>query len=365
MTPLAGAPLRLVNAINRWLPGHEARLIDLKHYGAEDFGHDIIFSREKDLAVELANRADIIHLHNYLYYDSRQFSPIDFRVLRHKGTRFIRQYHSAPGLVARVMGITEAELMSQDIPGLVVAQFQERKYPAAMVVPNMIPEDDPLYMPSEAEPQFDVFFGPTLTVGAWDARWDTKGMPETQQMIVGICRNHGARYAIRHKVPLEQVLTAKRLSRIVIDEMVTGSYHISGLEGLSQGKPVLAYLDDRTRRVMSYFSGTEDAPFVNVRMEDASLVLDHLLTHPEDAAEIGQLSRAFIKNHWSQKSLVHHFQDVYQRLVHDPFLVRRQPELRIENPGHRFFAHTLPDLVHKSRKVRFKGDEFPTSASGK
>jgi hypothetical protein len=364
ITPLAGAPLRLVKAINTLLPDHEAHLVDLKRYGSEDFGQDVIFSEEKDLAVQLANEADIIHLHNYLYYDSRQFEPINFVDLKHKGKLFVRQYHSDPKLVARVMGITEMKLMAQDIPGLVVAQFQERKYPRSMVVPNMVPENDLLYTPSETDPQFDIFFGPTLTVSAWDDRWNTKGMPETEQIIIDVCRKNKAKHTIMHKISFEQVLTAKRSSRIVVDEMVTGSYHISGLEGLSQGKPVLSYLDDRARWIMAHFSGTGSSPFINVRMEDAYTVLDYLLTHPEEAAEIGRNSRIFVENHWSQKILVNHFQDVYQKLVHDPGLICRQPELRIGRRANRFFAGTLPDLIYESRKERFKGNVVHSAATG-
>ena len=349
MTPLAGAPLRLVQAIN--VSGrHEARLIDLKHYGPEDFGHDVIFSEEKELAVELSMQADIIHLHNYLHYDSEQFSPIDFKALKRKGKLFIRQFHSDSELVARIMGVTPTELLAQEIPGLVVAQFQERKYPDAMVVPNLFPENDPVYMPMEGKAVFDVFFSPTVTTGAWDSRWNTKGMPETEKIIAHVCAKHGASYKLVHKTPLEKALHMKRSSRIVMDEMITGSYHFTGLEGLSQGKPVLSYIDDRARWIMAHFSGTSTCPFINVRMEDAFVVLDYLLSHPDDAHEIGMEARSFVEKYWSQKNLVKHFENAYEKLARDPRLICRQQALRIERPRTRFFACTLPDLIYRSRK---------------
>lgn len=349
ITPLAGAPLRLVNAINA-SDRHEARLIDVRHYGAEDFGHDVIFSEEKEIAVELALQADIIHLHNYLHYDSEQFSPIDFRALKQKGKLFIRQFHSDPDLVARIMGVTPTELLAQDIPALVVAQFQERKYPDAMVVPNLVPENDPLYMPWIGKTACDIFFSPTLTTGAWDSRWNTKGMPETEKIIADVCAKHRARYKLVHKTPLAKTLGMKRISRIVVDEMITGSYHLSGLEGLSQGKPVLSYLDDRARWIMNHFSGTGGCPFINVRLEDAFAVLDYLLSHPDDAYDIGMEARSFVEKYWPQKNLIKHFEDAYEKLARDPRLIYRQSELRIEKPRTRFFACTLPDLIYRSRK---------------
>ena len=351
ITPLAGAPLRLVNATNA-SGRHEARLIDLKHYGAEDFGHDVVFSRERDQAIELADQADIIHLHNYLHYDSVQFSPIDFRALKQKGKFFIRQFHSDPDLVARIMGVTPTELLAQKIPGLVVAQFQERKYPDAMVVPNLFPENDPLYLPIKGKTAFDIFLSPTVTTGAWDSRWNTKGMPETIKIISDVCAKHGSSYKLIHKTPLEKTLGMKRSSRIVVDEMVTGSYHLTGLEGLSQGKPVLSYIDDRARWIMSHFSGTGVCPFINVRLEDAFAVLDYLLSHPDDAHDIGMEARSFVEKYWSQKNLIKHFEDAYEKLARDPWLICRQQELRIERPRTRFFACTLQDLIYRSRKSR-------------
>ena len=341
--------MRLVNAINA-SGRHEARLIDLRYYGAEDFGHDVIFSEEKEIAVELALQADIIHLHNYLHYDSQQFSPIDFRALSQKGKLFIRQFHSDPDLVVRIMGVTSIELLAQDIPALVVAQFQERKYPYAMVVPNLIPENDPLYMPWTGETEYDVFFSPTLTTGAWDSRWNTKGMPETEKIIADACAKHRAKYKLVHKTPLTKTLGMKRSSRIVVDEMITGSYHLSGLEGLSQGKPVLSYVDDRSRWIMSHFAGTDGCPFINVRMEDAFAVLDYLLSHPDDAYDIGVQARSFVEKYWSQKDLVKHFENAYAKLAKDPRLICRQKALRIERPGTRFFACTLPDLIYQCRR---------------
>lgn len=67
---LAGAPIRLVQALNRLSPT-QARLIDLQRYGIYD--HDVVFSESHSLAQELARDADIIHLHNYMDAKSSHF----------------------------------------------------------------------------------------------------------------------------------------------------------------------------------------------------------------------------------------------------------------------------------------------------
>ncbi|UZP66149.1 glycosyltransferase family 1 protein [Desulfovibrio mangrovi] len=358
VTPLAGAPLRIVQAINAHTE-HSARLVDLCRYGTEDFGQDVVFSETPELVMELVEQADIIHFHNYLDLDNTQFAPIDFRKLQRKGKLFIRHFHSHPELVASRMGITAQELLAQDIPALVIAQFQERFYPKAYIVPNFIPEDDPLYMPAPTPVRHDVFFSPTNFKGAWDCRWNTKAAPQTQNAIMAACKQAGASWVLVHKTPLYRTLALKQASRIVVDDLTTGSYHLTGLEALSQGKPVLAYLDERTSSIMQHFSGTAENPFINIKLEDALPVLNYLLSSPDEAAEIGAASREFMQTRWRSGEMVQRISEAYAMLAHDPTSLTRQPELALGCSTRRFFALTLPDIIHTSRKARDKAQIRP------
>lgn len=358
VTPLAGAPLRIVQMLNAHT-GHSARLVDLCRYGTEDFGQDVVFSETPELAMELAAQADIIHFHNYLDLDNTQFAPIDFRALQRKGTLFIRHFHSHPDLVASRMGITANALLAQDIPALVIAQFQERYYPKAHVVPNFVPEHDPLYLPATAPLRHDVFYSPTNFRDAWDCRWNTKAAPQTHCAIMAACKKADASWVLVHKTPLRRTLALKQASRIVVDDLTTGSYHLTGLEALSQGKPVLAYLDERTRSIMQHFSGTAENPFINIKLEDALPVLNYLLAAPDEAAEIGMASREFMLTRWRSDEMVQRISEAYAMLAHDPASVIRQPELQLDCCSRRFFALTLPDIIHTSRKARDKAQIRP------
>ncbi len=363
ITPLAGAPLRIVQAINAHTP-HTARLVDLCRYGTEDFGQDVVFSEQPELACALAENADIIHFHNYLDLDSRHFAPIDFRRLQRKGTLVIRHFHSHPGLVASRMGITAHRLLEQPIPSLVVAQFQERYYPRSRVVPNFVPEADPLYSPlPDPVPAYrhDVFFSPTNFRSAWEDRWNTKSAPQAHAAIIAACKQAKASWVLVHKTPLREALALKQMSRIVVDDLTTGSYHLTGLEALSQGKPVLCYLDGRTQRVFSYFAGTAgtgtpaQTPFVHTPLEELPRRLGQLLAAPEDAAAIGRAGRTFMLAHWPSARMAEHLSEAYDLLARDPALVTRQPELALTSPVAVFFARTLPDIQHRVRQMRAGG----------
>lgn len=346
ITPLAGMPIRLVQALNRHTDV-SARLVDLRRFGLYD--HDTVFSESPEQARALAEEADVIHLHNYLDRSSTQFAGIDFGRLERQGKRLLRQFHSAPELVAKVMGVTEGELLAQDIPAVAIAQYPERLYPRAMVVPNFVPETAQAYLPCSKPPRHDIFYSPTKDFGAWEDRWSTKGRPETLRMIERVAKKTGASWRAVTGVPLAEALELKRASRIVLDDMVTGSYHLTGLEGLSQGKCVLAHLDERSLALLRRFSGREEHPFVNCRLEDAPAVLEHLLADKALTRELGARGREWMANHWPEERMVRHYVDIYELLQEDPSLVRRQKDLSFEGGTRYFHFSTLPDLIHRAR----------------
>ncbi|WP_295437989.1 hypothetical protein [uncultured Thiodictyon sp.] len=345
-TPLAGAPVRLINALRSYT-AYNVHLVDLKRWGL--FDHDVVHSETPDRVFELAAKADIIHLHNYLDYNSNDFYPVDFKYLYKSGKIFLRQFHTHPESVAHVMGITAEELLASSIPSIVIAQFQERYYPHARVVPNIIPQDSPPYRPLIKDLEHHVFYGPSVSIRAWEHRWNTKGMPETLALLERVSRCTNCRVKWMSGQPLADVMREKRRSHLVIDELVTGSYHMSGLEGLSLGKPVLAFLDERTQYVLREISGSDLCPFINSRIEDGFDILLYLLRHPDEMAEIGASSREWIECYWADHILVQHFVDVYEAILLNPGLIVRQESLRLHNKATRFHALILPDLVYQSR----------------
>jgi len=354
-TPLAGMPVRLVQALNRWT-GIDARLADLNRFGLYD--HDLAFSESPDQIQQLAAQADIIHLHNYLDLDSRAFAPLNFRELAAQGKRIVRQFHSTPQLVAQVMGITPEALLAQDIPCLAIAQYPERLYPRAMVVPNFVPETMPLYAPDQGEPLWDVFYSHTKDLDAWEDRWSTKGAPQVLAMLARLERERGLRVRTATGLPLDQVLALKRKSRVVLDDLVTGSYHLTGLEGLAQGKAVLARLDERSLALLRRFSGADAHPFLNVRLEDAPEVLAALAADPDLTRELGAASRRWLEEHWPERRMVEHYAAAYDLLLEDPALVRRQPELALSGRADSFLARDLPDLIQAARAARWRGHDI-------
>lgn len=153
--------------------------------------------------------------------------------------------------------------------------------------------------------------------------------------------------------PLSEVLEAKQKARIVIDDLATGSYHLTGLEGLAQGKPVLSFLDERCLHLLRHFSGSAHCPFINVRLEDAQKILLYLLNHPDVCKEIGKAARKWIVSFWNEDKLIQFYVHAYKNILEDPASIKRQENFKMAEKDKEFFNWVLPDLIFKARKQNY------------
>ncbi len=349
ITPLAGGPFRLVSVLRRQTDLN-VRLIDLKRWGA--YPQDIIFEESRDEAVELIHAADILHLHNYIDLRSHGFVPVDLEALHRAGKSILRQFRTASATLALKTGLPEETIVSAAIPSIVIAQYPERYYPNALVVPNSVPSEVPEYRYHGEPITHDICYSPSGMVPAWSSRWDTKGAPETILMLKEVQARSHSRNLIISGRPLSEVMAHKRASKIIIDDLVTGSYHASGLEGLCLGKAVLCHLDPRTERVLKEITGCETPPFMNVRLENAREVLVDLLSRDELIGSMGQANRIWIDSYWSERIIADRYRGVYETLLKDPSLIRRQDGLRLDGALRRYWAMDLPDVVYRARVGR-------------
>ncbi|GFK95408.1 hypothetical protein NNJEOMEG_03271 [Fundidesulfovibrio magnetotacticus] len=346
LTPLAGMPVRLVQALNRHTRV-QARLADRSRFGRYD--HDLVMDEDPEAVLQAARDADILHLHNYLDLDSDRFAPLDFRALQRAGKRVVRQFHTEPGFVARTMGITPEALLAQDIPALVIAQHPERLYRKAYVAPNFIPESRAEYAPCAEPTRWDVFYNPTMNAGAWEDRWNTKGTPQVLPLLRSLEAEGWRVRRVTHIRPLAEALPEKRSSRICLDDLVTGSYHLTGLEALAMGVCAVNFLDERSQTLIRHFSGASGHPYVNARLEEAPAVLRRLLADPDLTRELGLRGRRWLLDHWSEARMIGHYVRAYELLLEDPALLTRQPELSLEGRAAHFLFKELPDLAYKTR----------------
>lgn len=360
LTPVAGSPIRIVNALNRHTT-FSARLIVVNEckYGARTFPGDLNWANDRELCEHLLEAARIVHLHQFIDLQKQPGVGYDFRKLQAKGILLVRHFHSS----LRSLGNGDPGVMraihDDALPAMVIGQYPERDFPRARLVPNIVA--DVAKPVKHIASKRRLGFSPSAAISAWDisrygSRWDTKGAPEVQQILVSAVRGiNAATYDIIRNVPFEQCLVRKQQCSLFVDDLVTGSYHLSGLEAMAMGIPTLNFLDGQILRVVEQLSGTTAIPWVNVRLEDALTVVRHLLQNDELRAAIGAESFAWMHQHWSEARMVSHFARAYETLLAgtDAAQFGRDPNhTKVSAATETFFKSDLHDLVYEARRAK-------------
>lgn len=330
-TPLVGAPGRICDAL-REAAGVDSRWCVLDDsagmYQTMSFGLDLVWRRDREQVIELAEQCDVLHLHNYIDLDNRDFAPLDFRRMFDLGKPMVRQFHSGPDAVARFMRKAPAEVLACPIPKLVIAQYHERYYPSAKLVPNF-PGVASNSRGGNNSRSLRIGFAPTRFNSGRDSRWDTKGYPETVRMLKSV-RRAAARRGTPCEVDLiEMVSHAECLRRkstcdLFVDDLVTGSYHLNTLESLAMGIPCLCFLDGRTQHALLEITGRDDFPVVNAGLEHSAGVLLDLLGSRDLVCALGASASTWMATHWSASAMAEHFLDSYR-------FVRERPGMPFPN----------------------------------
>lgn len=345
-TPVAGSPGNIVAALNRHTTVQARHIVfNSAAYGARSFACDLDWQTQQAEALDALAQADIVHLHQF--FSLEQTFGANFQQ-RFGNKKIIRQFHSAPDLwAARQPGVL-GQIAHEDLPHLVIAQGPERFYPHARVVPNLVPLNDPRYLPAAESSGLPVIaFSPSGKTSAWRKRWETKGAPQTLALLHRLEREGLCQVRLIVDMPHDACLRAKQSAAIAIDECVTGNYHLSGLEALAQGKPTLGYLDQRVQEQLRRLTGAVELPWIQVRLEEAEGPLRDLLADAALRAEIGQASRAWMETYYDDSRLVLHYQQAYLDLLSAPdsFKVERLSTVR-----DRWQATALPDHCWAARK---------------
>jgi len=359
LTPLAGSPIRIVNALNRHTDIRaELVVLQTNAYGNRTFEGGLDWQTSKEEAMQALHSANILHMHHFFKLDH---NPFGINLSREcSRAHLIRQFHTHPMTIAQGDAGRSRQIVESDIPQLVVAQYHERFFPTARIVPNIVPLAEDLYQPAHRANEDPVlFFAPTVDYSAANVipgmtRWETKGAAETETLLRQVVASCGkGRIAVRRNIKHEQCLREKQASDIVIDEMITGSFHLSSLEALAQGLPTFAYLDSRCLETLSDLTGVCTTPWLNFRLEEAKGPLTELIRDASLRREIGDFSRSWMEKHYNDHEMINHYVRAYEDLLQRPECFKR-PRFDTRSRRQVFLAQRRDDLVWESRKTRIE-----------
>lgn len=247
VTPLAGAPADIVKAINL---SEEWRAVSFvlypNAYGPRVYQGSTSVDDNTDFFRESVDSADVIHLHHYFDLEHNGFG-IDFKKVATQKP-VVMHFHSHPDFVCRHANVTRADLFRPQLAHSVVAQHQERFYPTATPLRNLIwPEP---IEPSKAKKGSKkiIYFNPTSDVEPYEGRWETKG----GKTFVELLKNSvlPERFEVRvysGNLSYRDALLEIAGADFVIDDLFTGGIHRTSIEGMAYGKAVFCRIDERTK----------------------------------------------------------------------------------------------------------------------
>ena len=320
-TSLAGAPIRIVQALNKYTE-YEARLINympsILENGVPIFDEDLNWQDKniRDEARNLIKNADIIHLHHFM--DLEFYNPflINFLKETKSDCKFLRHYHTDKEYISRNEIDFNKFYPSDKVPSVVIPHYPERTFPDYPIVPNIIPVFDKEYLPVETNnAKIKVVYSVSNKTSLKAERWASKGYPEVSVILKKLSEELDFEYIEISKIPLKESLRIKQNADIIIGDVVTGSYHLTELEALSLGKPSLTYLDARTVMTFMNTFRTSDVPFVNVNYKNLDVVLKDLIENKKLREKIGKFSRAWVEKYYDDQILVQRFTEMYEKLM--------------------------------------------------
>ena len=305
----AGMGIAFTNAINRYTE-HACRLITTTtryNFGTEKDLHVPVLDEEGfEEMSELLQKADILHFH-LLADENTELGPVRAKEFI-AGKAILHHHHGHPDFRSHPDKYREKyHRLKRRV--LVSTPDLLKLLPEAVWQPNLVPINAPNYLPRpiKAENRVRVCQAPT--------RKDLKNTAEFEVIMASLERKYGNVEGVviantRH----EECLRIKQSCDIHFDHM-QGYYGVSSLESLSQGKPVIAGLDEWNLKYIKEFSGCEDVPWVIARNRDElEDRLEELIGDGELRNSIGMKSRRFMEQHWTEEPVLNSLLKVYEEL---------------------------------------------------
>lgn len=303
-TGLSGSPIRIVDLLNKYTPHKARHVIWEATTGFRSFKTDVVAPRVgKDAVATLLEWADVLHFHNR-WRRQNVFTRFGLEPPRKKSVIQIHSPRDSEDFRDEV---------GSGIPLAIIAQYHVRQWPeASYVVPNVVDVRDLDYV-RLGHPQHHV---PVVSYAPsnWNAKgWNDKGYSVISPILKRLGLDHTIKYDLIVQQPHHAVMARKRQADIGIDEIVTGSYHLSSLEYLAIGVPCFAHLDEQTAAVVKDLTGASELPWIDATGDSFRRKLLQIVKD-KNWRELGGLSRAWMEKYWAPEFLASQYVDIYEEL---------------------------------------------------
>jgi len=283
-TPLAAAPWELFKALRKYT------LVDVSLINARNsypdgrhFPYDILADYENSPRVMKAVRdAELWHVHNY---------PWNFGGIR-DGHKVMAQFHSLPRL-----GQWKALADTADRCYTIRQPLQMEEYKPWPALPNIIDPDE--YLPIRRAARPVIAFAPSSKAPV--GFLCSKGYAEVKVVLNSIARKRDVEVTLIEHMSYEANLAMKQRAHILIDDVVTGNWHRTSLEGACFGCAVL--------------NQCNQVPFVFATLKTLEERLLWLIDNPGTLAAVQEQTRLWVLEKWHAIDAVQEYVAAYREVL--------------------------------------------------
>lgn len=258
----------------------------------------------------LLRTSDVLHFHMTADEDTPfgPFLPRDYLA----GKAVVHHHHGHPDFRAHPEKYREKYKARRRHNLLVSTPDLLRKLPEARWLPNLVPINEPRYLPC-AGPKAGPPDRP-VTIAHSPTRKDLKNTAELTAAVAGLA-GEGVSVALEmlDDCPHEYCLRRKRLAHLCFDHL-QGYFGMSSLEALSQGLPTIAGLDDWNAGHIRERFGVEELPWVISSPAALTNDLRALVCDADRREAIGVASRRFMETVWNDRAVAGQLAEFYKNL---------------------------------------------------
>jgi len=304
-TPVAGAMEALSSAIRDYTE-HDSRAINSGgKVNNLDFPSDVHWCATE--IFPLLARADALVLHQNV---DHTVAPIRDFLDGDRKKICAGFFHAHPDACDKT-------LAECGFPHFVVAQYQALLWPRGIPVRNVVRFDRADWPKrTRADDKLWIGYSPTFRQTQKDQKpgssvWHhSKGYDVTMPVLEAIDKKYGGRVEVMifEGIRYDSCIDGKAQCDILIDEVVTGSYHRSTLEGLALGVPTVAHLSPEVHGVLLRAAGANDVPVVHATIETLAERLSWLVEMDEfKRRRLGNQGRDWMMRHWHPRDIAQSF----------------------------------------------------------
>jgi len=282
-TPLAAAPWELYKALKKYTSLNVSLVNGTFRYNdGRVFPHHLLLTSNNGTAMRVLQESDLWHIHNYL---------MPQLVMVKKNQKVIAQFHSLPRL-----GNWEQLMKFADVCYTIRQPNQEKEY-KLKGLPNIIDPDE--YKPIRRRTPVKIAFAPSTRVAIGHP--GSKGYAQVKVILDRIASKRDVKIIWIERRSYMENLDLKRHAHILIDDVVTGNWHRTSLEGMCFGCAVL-------NKVMK-------SPFVYATINTLEERLLWLVDNPTILNDFQERSRLWVLQHWHAMDMVKEYTMAYEEAM--------------------------------------------------